>query len=336
MSTRIEKMLAKTAGVRAVKDIPASEVPQQIIPKTAVGTMAAWQAAQLRIQELEASGASLNVSVASISPNPWQPRRVFDSVEIQKLAESIDSVGLIQPITIRRKSVSKVDTFSMDGQSMESVSKVDTFELIAGERRLRAHQLLNILDIKAVIVAASDEDMALMSLAENIDRTDLTDYEISKAILQVQSQFKSVKKLAETIGVVRTDLYRYLDFANLPAFVTADLDKNPALLGRAAVSAIVRTLKEHGSKGEECLQAIWSKVKSGTLDQGKIAPSIATAITRGDHAKSDRDIKKLFIGKEQAGSITRDAASLTVKIRAAALTPEREIEIRSLIERIFQ
>jgi ParB family chromosome partitioning protein len=49
----------------------------------------------------------------------------------------------------------------------------------------------------------------------------------------------------------------------------------------------------------------------------------------------ERDIRKLFVGKLQAGSITRDNAALTVKIRAAALTPEIETELRSVVEKLF-
>lgn len=319
MTSRIEKMLAKTQGIRAAKDIPANEIPSPSGPKTAVGTMAAWQAAQLRIQELEASGPTSIVATALISPNPWQPRKVFDPVEIQKLADSIAAIGLIQPITVRKKSV----------------SNVDTFELVAGERRLRANQLLGVTEIKVVVIDVSDEDMALMALAENIDRVDLTDYEISKSIIRVQDQFKTVKKLAEAIGVARTDLYRFLDFANLPDFVTADLDIKPSLLGRAAASEIVRKLKDYGAPAQESFKAIWPRLKSGDLDQGKIASTIEASIKGRVLPRTDRDIKKLFIGKEQAGSIKRDADIFQVTIKTAALSPEREAELRAFLERMF-
>lgn len=330
MSSRIEKMLAKSAGIRGVKDIPESEVTVQAKPKTAVGTMAAWQAAQQRIAELEASGFTVPLAIDAISANPWQPRKVFPEAEIQALADSIAELGLIQPIVVR-KSVSTPDTFSPE----KSVLIPDTFQLVSGERRFRAHRLLGKEDIKAIVIEVSDADMAMMAMAENIAREDLTAYEISQSIASVQDQFKTTKRLAESIGINRTDLYKYLSFADLPDFVRIDLDVTPGLLGRDASAGIMSVIKKHGDAAIDALANFWPRVKSGDLDQGKIAATIEAAVTRKEAVKTDRDIKKLFVGKEQAGSITRDGSGFTLKIKAAALTPEKETELRSFVERMF-
>jgi ParB family chromosome partitioning protein len=318
MSSRIDKMLAKSAGIRGVKDIPESEVTVQAKPKTAVGTMAAWQAAQQRIAELEASGSTVPVAIDAISANPWQPRKVFPEAEIQALADSIAELGLIQPIVVRK-----------------SVLIPDTFQIVSGERRFRAHRLLGKEDIKAIVIEVSDADMAIMAMAENIAREDLTAYEISQSIVSVQDQFKTTKRLAESIGINRTDLYKYLSFADLPDFVRIDLDVTPGLLGRDASAGIMSEIKKHGDAAINALANLWPRVKSGDLDQGKIAATMEAAVTRKEAVKTDRDIKKLFIGKEQAGSITRDGSGFTLKIKAAALTPEKETELRSFVERMF-
>ena len=151
------------------------------------------------------------IAVDEIEPNPWQPRRVFKEDDIRKLADSIADVGLIQPIAVRR------------------VQNLDTgFELVAGERRLRAHRLLAAMEIKAVIIEVADEDMAAMALAENIDREDLSAYEIAIAIQNAEGAFPNRKELAKSLGMQRSDLYRYMAFFQLPQFIREDLDANPS------------------------------------------------------------------------------------------------------------
>ena len=322
--SRLQKMLDKSRDVKGVLDIAPGDVKTSDTPKTGVGLMTQLSSAKIRIQELEeaaakAGGAGM-ITIANISPNPWQPRRVFDELEIRKLAESINEVGLIQPISVRRKSVTSSDTF---------------YELVAGERRLKAHQLSGKSEIKAFILDVSDEYMALMALAENLDREDLTDYETSKAIRRVESEFKTRTRLAEAIGLARADLYKYLAFSSLPDFVLGDLEAKPGLLGRNAAIQLSTTIKEHGDKAIEHMKLLWPQVKAGSLDQTKLAPSIEASIVRGQTARADRDIRKLFVGKEQAGSITKDASSLTVKIKSVALSSKKEAKIREFIQDIL-
>lgn len=322
MSKRIEEMLAKTQGIRAAKDIPDSEVVRSSAPKTAVGTMAAWQASQAKIEELEqqlaAAGTDIIIPVDGIVPNPWQPRRVFDEDEIEKLAGSIAEVGLIQPVIVRNAPM--LDT---------------PYQLVAGERRWRAHQLLGQANIKAIVIQATDEEMIALALAENFDRADLTAYEVALAIRGMAD--KATKKdLARALGISRSDLYRYLSFFELPGFIINDLEIDPGLLGRDASEDIVSVIRKHGQPAIDVVSRIWTRVKSGEIDQGKIAGLIEASVTRGEHVRAERDIRKLFVGKEQAGSITRDTSGLTIKIRSAALTPDKENELRQFVEGMFK
>lgn len=322
MSKRIEEMLAKTQGIRAAKDIPESEVVRSSAPKTAVGTMAAWQASQARIDELEKQlaevGVDIAIPVSNITPNPWQPRRVFDEGEIQKLAGSIAEIGLIQPVIVR------------------SVGNPDTYQIVAGERRWRACRMLGKDSIAAIMIEATDEEMAALALAENFDREDLTAYEIALAIRNAESAFPNRKSLASALGINRTDLYKFLAFFQLPGFVIDDLESNPGLLGRDATEDIAASIKKQGDRAVEALRHLWPRVKSGEIVQGKIAGLIEASVTRGEHVRAERDIRKLFVGKEQAGSITRDTSGLTIKIRSAALTPEKESELRQFVEGMFK
>lgn len=334
-----DKFASISAGLEEALDKIEAKPSCAPFPRTAPGQLMAFRnemiAYEEKIAALEAKVKDLEtttISVALISPNPWQPRKVFDEAEIQKLAGSIAEIGLIQPIVVR--SVSNVDTH---GAPKESVSNVDTrYQIVAGERRWRAHKLLGLSEVKAVVIETTDEEMAALALAENFDREDLTAYEIALAIQNAESAFPNRKSLANALGINRTDLYKFLAFFQLPDFVISDLEQQPGLLGRHAAEEIAASIKKHDQPAIDALEKIWPRVKSGDLDQGKIASLIETSISRGTQAPIQRDIRKLFVGNEQAGSITRDAARLKIEIKAAALTPEKEAELRAFVEKMFQ
>src|SRR5574344_1097529 len=100
------------------------------------------------------------INVSLIKANPNQPRKIFDEEKLQELSESIKEHGLLQPIVVVEND---------DG----------TFTLIAGERRLRAHKLAQIEEIKAVIVDAEELKLRELALIENIQRDDLNVIELA-------------------------------------------------------------------------------------------------------------------------------------------------------------
>ena len=115
-----------------------------------------------------------NVQITDIQPSPNQPRKIFNPQDIEDLAASIEEIGLLQPIAVRRVQ--------------------DKYELIAGERRLKAHQFLNKNTIEVIVIDASDEDVALLTLAENLKREDLTDYEIYIGLSGLNEKLKNYAK----------------------------------------------------------------------------------------------------------------------------------------------
>jgi ParB family chromosome partitioning protein len=273
--------------------------------------------AQLRIQQLESSSDKLMLPVSAIQPNPWQPRKMFSDESLASLAESIREVGLIEPVVVRRVA--------------------SGYQLIAGERRLRAHVLLQQTEVKATVIDCTDEDMAVLALVENIGREDLSDYEIGQSLRRAESEFPNRKRMAEALGMSRKGLYRYLAFEKLPDFIRHDLDLNPRLLGGTAADEIAGTLKKHGASGLAAARDLWVAVVKGTLDQGKLASAIAAQVTRGQikPAVRERNIEKIFSGKSHAGSITKDAESFTVKIRTGILSSAQETQIREFIGALF-
>lgn len=284
--------------------------------------VAAYEA---RIAALEAERVSLTsklalategeISVAQIEPNPWQPRIDFSADAIQELAASISETGLIQPILVR------------------SVPTRDTFQLIAGERRWRAHQLLGLEKIKAVVLSVTDSDAAVMALAENIEREDLADFEIACAIRKVEKDFPNRKRLAEAIGIGRQDLYKFLAFEKLPASIKADLKIKPNLLGRNAAEQVAGVLKASGLAAVAQLEALWPMVVAGRLDQMKLAAAIQRKIEHGEvkESKSATTVELEHNGVVY-GEFTRNKSGATIKLRDSQLTTEKETQLLKFIQ----
>lgn len=312
-----EQLLAKTANLATPADFKGEAKKPSRGPQTMPGITSALAVAQLRIEELEKQGAATRISVDDISPNPWQPRRQFNEEKLAELARSIGEVGLLQAVTVRRAG--------------------EAYQLVAGERRWRAHKLLNVEAIKTVVIECSDQDMAALALMENVTRDDLSDFEIAIAVRRAESEFPKRTRLAEVMGVTRNDLYRFLAFEDLPDFVKRDLQLKPSLLAGSAAQDIVLVLKRTGVAGVHALEQLWPMVVSGQLVQSKVASAITSQVSRGASTSDSggRSILKIFAGKAQAGSITKDDKGLTLKFKTGMLTDEQEADIREYIGKMF-
>ena len=196
-----------------------------------------------------------NVQITDIQPSPNQPRKIFNQQDIEDLATSIEEIGLLQPIAVRRVQ--------------------DKYELIAGERRLKAHQILNKNTIEVIVIDASDEDVALLTLAENLKREDLTDYEIYIGLSGLNEKLKKNKqKLAKSLGMNREDMYKYLSFEKLPQELIADLEQQPTLLARTAATAVKKFLSDHEANYNNAKKALleaWMKLLKKEVEQTKLA-----------------------------------------------------------------
>lgn len=125
------------------------------------------------------------IPINDITTNPNQPRKQFNQDEIISLAESIEKNGLIQPIIVRS-------------------SDIIGYELIAGERRLRAHQYLGKNNIKAIVTETKTDDSLKQALIENIQRTDLNPIEEALAFQNIIEKLKIThEELAKIIGKSR-------------------------------------------------------------------------------------------------------------------------------------
>lgn len=201
------------------------------------------------------------ISIDLIEANPNQPRREFDDEALQELAHSIREIGIIQPITLRQIADNK-------------------FQIIAGERRWRASQLVGLKAIPAYIRTIKDENVMELALVENIQREDLNAIEIALAYEHLLSGTgMTQEKVSERVGKSRTAITNYLRLLKLPAQVQMALQKKEIDMGHArALLAIdspslqiklFKEIQKHGysvRKVEELAQ----QLKNGEdIDLGK-------------------------------------------------------------------
>lgn len=149
----------------------------------------------------------VELETAKIQPDPQQPRKTFDPVKLQELAEDIKQNGLIQPIIVR-------------------MSGVGEYIVIAGERRLKAAQMLNQAKIKAIIAKDySDEQVGYIQMAENMKRDDLRFYEMAEFIIGRIDAGEKQSTVADRLGISKTTVNAYMCWKDAPDFLKDAKDK---------------------------------------------------------------------------------------------------------------
>lgn len=173
--------------------------------------------ALISTEAVRTSGSSSigEIELDKIFANPNQPRRDFNEEALQELADSINELGVIQPITLRK---------------MED----ETYQIIAGERRFRASQLAGKTTIPAYILKADDEETMEMALIENIQREDLNALEIALAYQRLIEQHNlSQEQLSKRIGKGRATIANFLRLLKLPAAIQMALKERKIDMGHA-------------------------------------------------------------------------------------------------------
>lgn len=159
------------------------------------------------------------VPIHEIRENPRNPRTMFDEDELDELAESLQQVGVLQPVVVRPISVTE------DGES---------FELVMGERRWRAARRAGLDRIPAIIRETSDDDLLRDALLENLHRSQLNPLEEAAAYQQLLEDFGCTQEeLAERIGRSRPQITNTLRLMRLPALVQRRLASGAISAGHA-------------------------------------------------------------------------------------------------------
>ena len=150
-------------------------------------------------------GQIAEIRIENIEVNPFQPRTHFDKEALEDLANSIKELGIIQPLTVRKKELGK-------------------FQLISGERRLRASQMAGLKTVPAYIRLADDQAMLEMALVENIQRQDLDPIEVALSYERLIIDCDlTQEKLSERVGKKRSTVTNYMRLLKLPPLIQAGI-----------------------------------------------------------------------------------------------------------------
>lgn len=147
------------------------------------------------------------IDTDKIKPNPYQPRREFDEVRLQDLADSIKQYGVLQPLTVSRTEIEK-----------EGGGILTEYELIAGERRLRAAILAGVSQVPAIIRQGDTAMMKLeLAIIENLQREDLNAVDRARAFFRLVGEFKFThNEVAKKMGRSREYVSNSLRILTLP------------------------------------------------------------------------------------------------------------------------
>jgi ParB family chromosome partitioning protein len=165
---------------------------------------------------MEAAG---EIAVALISPNPRQPRTLFDEQALEELADSIRVLGVIQPVTVKREDEGR-------------------YTIISGERRWRAAQMAGLETVPVYVREADDQTLHEMALVENIQRQDLNAMEVAISLQRLMDECALTQdRLSERVGKKRSTIANYLRLLRLPAEVQLAVKEGFISMGHAKAIA---------------------------------------------------------------------------------------------------
>lgn len=154
------------------------------------------------------------VKLSKVAPDPHQPRKHFDQSALNDLAASIKQHGIVQPLIV-----------------MQSGS---SYTIIAGERRYRAAQLLQLDAVPAIVRSSDDQDRLEVSLIENVQREDLSKLELAAAYLKLHDQFNlDFKAIGERVGRSESSVSNIMRLLRLPLKAKEALNQNIITEGHA-------------------------------------------------------------------------------------------------------
>jgi len=223
----------------------------------------------------EVIGKIIQLDLNEIEINPLQPRSNFSEILIEELASSIKSLGLIQPITVRKIETNK-------------------FQLISGERRFRAAKLINLLKIPAYVRIANDEEILEMALVENIQRKDLDPIEIALCYERLIKEANITQDvLSERVGKKRSTIANYIRLLKLDPIIQTGIRDGFLSMGHGR--AIINI--EETDKQLEIYEKIISK-KLSVRQTEKIVSRLKNKITHPSEIKNEMSAFSQELEKE--------------------------------------
>ena len=251
------------------------------------------------VKPLPSHGEQRLIPLDRISPSPFNPRKNFDTVELDELAASIREKGLVQPILVR--------PIGVGGHH---------YEIVAGERRWRAAQRASMHLVPVIVRSLTDQESLELAIIENVQRTDLNIIEEAGGYRELIDRFSyTQEELGQIIGKSRSHLANTMRLLKLPEAVqdmvrggTLSAGHARALVGREDAEQVAKDIVAKGLNVRE-VEALVSDRKAGGQSA---APRAATPGLQkdADTRAAERDIAdalglavEIAPGKGEAGEI---------------------------------
>lgn len=232
-------------------------------------------------------GNIIEVELAAIEINPFQPRTQFNEEALEELATSIKELGVIQPITVRKTGF-------------------DKYQLISGERRWRASKLAGLTTIPAYIRLANDQESLLMALVENIQRSDLDPIEVALSYQRLMDEIQlTQEQVSDKVGKKRSTITNYLRLLKLDPIIQTGIRDGFISMGHG--KAIINI------ENQEVQTEIYQKIIRENLsvrDTEQLVKAYQEGISKTSAKKSMSKIQPL--SREELAKI---AANLGAKVQ---------------------
>lgn len=211
-----------------------------LIPEIPAGPDPLGGAAPAGESSASGAGGPLEVPVDEIRPNPHQPRTHFSEEEIESLAESIRSAGIIQPLLVRREPGGG-------------------YTLVAGERRLRAAKRAGLEKVPVVVRDLPDERLLEIALIENLQRDELGPLETARAFRVLVRRFGLTQaEVASRVGKPRSTVANYLRLLDLPEPVQRLLEEGVLEMGHGRALAGLASRRDQVRLAAKAARLGWS------------------------------------------------------------------------------
>lgn len=245
----------------------------------------------------------LRIPLEMIEPNPYQPRDVFNQEAIDELAASIRTLGLIQPITVRKVSDTR-------------------YQIISGERRFRACTKLGMPTVPAYVRETNDKGMLEMAIVENIQRENLDPIEVALSYQRLIDECNlTQEEMAQRLGKKRASVTNYLRLLKLPFRAQHDLKAGQISVGHAKVLLGVEdpqaqdTLCDLIIKNDLSVRQLEDKVKELLQNGQETKPKTGrkpAPLTEQYQKLSDK-MMNVFPGQPVLHRSSNGSGSLTIK-----------------------
>lgn len=238
------------------------------------------------------AGSVSQVKTAQIEVNPFQPRQEFDKEKLAELAASIETYGIIQPLTVRKMGY-------------------DKFQLISGERRFRAAQMAGLEEVPVFVRIADDQAMLEMALVENIQRHDLDAIEVALSYQRLIDECGLTQEaMADKVGKKRTTVTNSLRLLKLPAEIQLGIRKGLISMGHA------RALINAGSENEQL--ALFERIVSDNLSVRDTEELTSSEKARRQPTTKSKKAEALSFGQQQLRDELSNKLGTKIALKVAA------------------